>query len=256
MMLNKVIFVDRNSAEATEGLHNWAIISISEPDCSDGEAKLLEGWHAIHRVAFHDIERQLLEYQLITTTDAESIVKFVQAHAENVEGIIVHCRAGISRSAAVAKWIAHTYHLPFDHDYARFNRYVYNLLISIQAKYQQTHLGLNGPNVSMRFKKAVLMKHSMHNARDLPIDCEVDLTTSEVWINVDAIDTALLQMFLQKTLPSHIQEHIEVLGTKQPFQSIANFRVMITIASVTFDLKLVKRDFEPAEPTLVFTLIQ
>ncbi len=58
---------------------------------------------------------------MMTMEDAHAIVNFVHQVAE---GIVVHCRAGISRSAAVSKWIAETYQLPFDHDYQHYNKLV------------------------------------------------------------------------------------------------------------------------------------
>jgi hypothetical protein len=255
-MLNKVMFVGRATAENTAGLEHWAIISITEPDSIPGEAQLLAGWHAIHRVAFHDIDRTSIGYQLMTIEDAQSIVEFVHAHAENVEGFVVHCKAGISRSAGVAKWIAHAFDLPFNHDYALYNHYVYSLLLNVNSQYQQAQLGIDTPNINMRFKRAVTIKHSMHRTRDLTIDYEVDLMTSEIWINVEAIDSLLLQAFLERTLPSNIQEYFQALGTKQTFKTIDDFNIVLKIDDVSFDLKLIKRDFEPTDPTLVFKLIK
>ncbi|HOY70273.1 MAG TPA: dual specificity protein phosphatase family protein [Methylotenera sp.] len=129
-MLNKTMFVGRATAETTPGWNNWAIISISEPDSAFGEAKLLDGWHALHRSEFHDIEVEML-YEpnvLMTPQHALEIVSFVNAIAPNVEGIMVHCKAGISRSAAVAKWIATAYKLQFNHEYSYYNKHVYNML--------------------------------------------------------------------------------------------------------------------------------
>lgn len=40
-------------------------------------------------------------YDLISDEDAEKIVNFVNRHKDSVDAIIVHCRAGISRSSGV-----------------------------------------------------------------------------------------------------------------------------------------------------------
>ena len=40
-------------------------------------------------------------YELISDEDAEKIVNFVNRHKDSVDTIIVHCRAGISRSSGV-----------------------------------------------------------------------------------------------------------------------------------------------------------
>lgn len=65
--------------------------------------------------------------------DAQKIVAFVKEVAPHVEGIIVHCRAGISRSAAVAKWICSQYQIPFDAKYLKYNDYVYRLMVLAAA---------------------------------------------------------------------------------------------------------------------------
>jgi protein-tyrosine phosphatase len=62
------------------------------------------------------------------------IIEFVACvHGSSVEGIMVHCKAGISRSAAVAKYIADKYKLPFNHSYDRYNKQVYGMLIEAEA---------------------------------------------------------------------------------------------------------------------------
>lgn len=130
-MINKILFVGRATAEATTGWDNWAMISISEPVSAFGEAKLLKGWHAVHRLEFHDIEVEMPDetFDLMSEQQALELVNFVHHVADDVEGIIVHCKAGISRSAAVAKWIAAEYGIKFNHEYDRYNKHVYQLLV-------------------------------------------------------------------------------------------------------------------------------
>jgi protein-tyrosine phosphatase len=137
-MINKTIFVGRATAETTHGWHNWAIISITEPGLNDA-AKLLSGWHSVLRCEFFDFEAEMAQrpFMLMTNKEAEAIVEFVHAAAPNVEGILIHCKAGISRSAAVAKWIAQAYQLPFNHEYDRYNKHVFNLLIDANNNVQQ-----------------------------------------------------------------------------------------------------------------------
>ena len=124
-MISRIIFVSRIAAENTIGWGNWAVISISEPNSSFGEAKLLDGWFAVHRACFHDVDpaRPCGEpHVLMNERHARDIVAFIHEVAPNIEGILVHCKAGVSRSAAVAKWIADTY---FPRKYDAYNRYVY-----------------------------------------------------------------------------------------------------------------------------------
>jgi len=130
-MIERVMFVSRTAAENTVGIPDWAVVSISEPDGAFGMARLLPGWYAIHRVAFHDIDAEIRDeaYVLMNVGQAADIVAFVESVAPHVSGILVHCKAGISRSAAVAKWIAERYRLQFNHDYSVYNRHVYRLLL-------------------------------------------------------------------------------------------------------------------------------
>ena len=135
-MISKTLFVGRATAENTQGWGNWAMISITEPVSAFGEAKLMKGWHSVHRVEFHDIEAERKDepYVLMDQQQALELVNFVHGVASDIEGIIVHCRAGISRSAAVAKWIAETFDLPFNHQYSLYNKHVYRQLIEANER--------------------------------------------------------------------------------------------------------------------------
>lgn len=131
-MLNKVMFVGRYSAETCGPWPDFAVVSLGEPDAVNGLPKIQPGWQSVLQLSFHDVTSDTLDvenrYTLMTDADARKIVHFLREVAPNVEGIIVHCKAGISRSAAVAKWICEQYNVPFNSDYDRFNPYVYRLM--------------------------------------------------------------------------------------------------------------------------------
>ncbi len=128
-MLNKVMFVNRNAAENTPGFEDWGLISITE--LGSTKANLIGAWYAVHLSEFddeiphHDLSKSTV---LITEDHAMDIVDFVYSIAPHVKGVMVHCKGGVSRSAAVAKWIAITFNLPFNHDYKEYNKYVYHQL--------------------------------------------------------------------------------------------------------------------------------
>lgn len=127
MPLKHVIFTSREAAEEKAGWSNWAVISISEPDCYP--ANLKEGWRGILRLEFHDIDRHEEPYVLFSEQQARDIISFVsRCQAGEAKGIVVHCKAGISRSAAVAKWIADRYGLTFPEGYSLYNKHVYRVL--------------------------------------------------------------------------------------------------------------------------------
>ncbi|MDE1941767.1 MAG: dual specificity protein phosphatase family protein [Betaproteobacteria bacterium] len=128
--LADVVFMGRIEAEAEPAKSDWVVISLSERDAEP--AKLREGWRDILRLEFHDIDGPQEPYDLFSDDQAREIIRFVNAHAPSVRGILVHCKAGISRSAAVAKWIAESYGLPFPVEYGRYNKHVYATLKNVE----------------------------------------------------------------------------------------------------------------------------
>jgi len=126
MPLQKVIYTGQQSAEEIQGLPDWAVISITDPWYS---ANLKAGWHDILRLEFHDIDLYTELYVLFNQQQARDIIRFVgNCHDAGVNGVVVHCKAGISRSAAVAKWIAENYNLAFPDGYTLYNKQVYRVL--------------------------------------------------------------------------------------------------------------------------------
>lgn len=107
---------------------NWAAVSISEQT----ETKLKDGWYAVHRAYFHDVDPSVNKtdepHILMNANHAEDIVHFVESVAPHIEILFVNCQGGISRSAAVAKWVAERFDLPFDQNYEQYNQHVYKLM--------------------------------------------------------------------------------------------------------------------------------
>jgi predicted protein tyrosine phosphatase len=131
-MIAKVIFVGRTTAEQCGPYQDWAVISIGEPAASDGSPKIQDGWHEVLRLFFHDIDTEQHTapngpYVLMSEIDARDIVEFVDRVAPTIDVLMIHCRAGISRSAAVAKWVARRYSLAFNNRYRLYNHHVLRL---------------------------------------------------------------------------------------------------------------------------------
>ena len=80
-----------------------AIISITDTDKADVifEKNEINGIRAVLRLKFDDVERDYKNEHCITKEDAENIVKFVNKNKNKVDKFIVHCEAGVSRSAGV-----------------------------------------------------------------------------------------------------------------------------------------------------------
>lgn len=136
-MLKQVSFVSEREAIELAPRTDVAMISITD---SGRTAKLKEGWGALLRVDFPDItydEKLLREYGnmlspkwAISDVEAWQMRQFILGlrSMPQIETLIVHCHAGKSRSAAVAKFAAEMFSLPFDHTYDGYNITVYELL--------------------------------------------------------------------------------------------------------------------------------
>lgn len=83
------------------------------------------------KVKFYSLQVALEErYILFSSAQAIEIINWIESTPPNAP-IIVHCEAGISRSAAVAKFIIDTYNYTLEPDYfcipdfSLMNTYVY-----------------------------------------------------------------------------------------------------------------------------------
>ena len=75
------------------------IVSITDKNASYNAFSDHENIKGILEVKFDDVDFK--EKNCITPEDGRKIVDFVQTHLSEVDEIIVHCEAGISRSAGV-----------------------------------------------------------------------------------------------------------------------------------------------------------
>jgi predicted protein tyrosine phosphatase len=132
MAIKKVVFISKKEAEVYPAYQYRAVISIS--DWGAPRAQLESGFFDVLFLEFHDLEMVLEGEPYISFSDehAKKIKVFVQrAEVNGVEEIIVHCKAGVSRSAAVAKWIAKYYNLAFPEKYNFYNKYVFKILTEV-----------------------------------------------------------------------------------------------------------------------------
>jgi predicted protein tyrosine phosphatase len=124
-MLKSILFCDKQTAERNAGQPDWAVISITG---FVQYASLRDGWLDILRLEFYDTEDKDTIFSF-NVMQADQINQFVdKVKEQGAAGILVHCHAGISRSAAVAKWVARREGLPFNDRYELYNRLVYSVL--------------------------------------------------------------------------------------------------------------------------------
>lgn len=144
MSIYSVTFLSEAEALKLTPQPNAALISITEPN-REAELPLSQNWGALLRIRFSDAEYDQETYRLLAErgqlfdpllkgfpvkAHSLEIHRFLHHIAENsdIQAIIVHCKAGQRRSAAVAKFAAEQFGVDFDHDYAGYNRTVYALL--------------------------------------------------------------------------------------------------------------------------------
>jgi predicted protein tyrosine phosphatase len=132
-VLKEVIFVSQAEAEQTPGKDNWVVISVTQP--SEPHASLKPGWRAILRLKFHDTDDEASILAVFSIEQARALVAFVEEHALGAVGVLVHCHAGVSRSAAIARFIGERYAVEsFAKRYAsytRHNKLVYRRLRAV-----------------------------------------------------------------------------------------------------------------------------
>lgn len=127
MPLSTVLFCSQKEAQARPACPSWAVISITG-SCTY-PTNLKDGWERVLRLEFDDIDIEEEPYQMFTEQQAREVIAFVQdCTLCGIDGILVHCHAGVSRSAAVSKWIADRYLLPFPSSYMLYNKHVYKVL--------------------------------------------------------------------------------------------------------------------------------
>jgi len=128
-MIQRARHYSESDLTGLAGHSQIGVISITEPD------RFVKGldedrWPFVLRLYFHDIDKPYQNYALFNEEQADQIIDWLQEHAEDMTGVYTHCAAGISRSAAVTKFISDVYDCFFDERKGGlFNRHVYRVLM-------------------------------------------------------------------------------------------------------------------------------
>jgi predicted protein tyrosine phosphatase len=99
--MKQFLVMSRQLAEVYIPSKPYIVISITDPEMPPAnlpESKLCKG---VLRLSFHDIDKPWPNHKEMTREEARQIVRFVKEHLD-VDLVICHCEAGISRSAGVA----------------------------------------------------------------------------------------------------------------------------------------------------------
>ena len=106
-----------------------AVISIIEPEEAKVDfSKAIIPEHRILRLQFDDIDRPVGTHTLFTIKDAKKVLEFIQKHIGSVDFFLVHCHAGISRSAGVAAALSKIYNKDDSHIFT-CGKYLPNMFV-------------------------------------------------------------------------------------------------------------------------------
>jgi predicted protein tyrosine phosphatase len=104
-MATKFIVTSRQGLRHLEYPSKYVVVSITDPSSKPAYVHRHAGLGAVLRLQFDDVTAEFGpggKYQAITDDQADKICNFVKKIHPHVDQVIVHCEAGISRSAAVA----------------------------------------------------------------------------------------------------------------------------------------------------------
>ncbi len=137
MPIRSVTYISEATATRLQPLPGAAMISITNPG---DVAPLQAGWEQILRICVADASYDeftiksygrmwfMSSHGFPTKEHALAIRSFMDRLPPNIETLIIHCGAGISRSGAVAKYAAERFGTHFPEDYDRYNEALYRLL--------------------------------------------------------------------------------------------------------------------------------
>jgi predicted protein tyrosine phosphatase len=108
----KTVNIPAFAAESIEDLTGWVLISVHDQHEAPYNLKVADD--QVLRVTFSDVTSEVLRGELwfntIRVEQAHEILAFIEKHKE--KNIVVNCRAGVSRSAAICLFI----HLFYGHE--------------------------------------------------------------------------------------------------------------------------------------------
>lgn len=126
MVMNKKQIEDRKVIKEISFKH--IIISITDPYSSKANIPPNKNCLGILKTQFYDLEKSLnIDGEIInpiTKEQAQEIVNFINKYVNKIDGIIVQCQAGISRSAGIAAAISVVFN---GDDTEFFEKYVPNM---------------------------------------------------------------------------------------------------------------------------------
>lgn len=130
-MQHQIIFISQKDFQEKynqcNNLSNAACISIVDP-YEKHKPIISDKWALSLRIEMYDGDTE--EESLFTDKNAKRIIDFIKSVKElETKTLIVHCYAGISRSAAVAKFASLILNAYFPDYYILYNKFIYSKLL-------------------------------------------------------------------------------------------------------------------------------
>lgn len=128
-------FCEPGVTEYPEMTDTYAVISIQDTAYGGFGFELKQNAYCreVLTLYFDDIEQPQHRAKLMTKAQADEIIRFIETHRNDVDTLLIHCFAGISRSKAVEHFAREMLGLPqVNDDY--YNAHVYDLL---KQRYQK-----------------------------------------------------------------------------------------------------------------------
>lgn len=97
-----ILVLNKSEAENYKPILPTAVISITAPENELARFVFTDRFLGILRLQFHDINEPSDKYRLMSKEDAKRVVDFMYQFEQEAQMFLIHCEAGLSRSAGVA----------------------------------------------------------------------------------------------------------------------------------------------------------
>lgn len=157
-VLSQMQVEDKSYLQSLVKNNKYIIISITEPDFR-ANITTVGYCLGVKRLEFDDLDRivtdnkyveDIKEYKVFDSDQAKSILDFIELHVLDIELIVIHCAAGVSRSAGVGCALQY---ILIGNDYRLvkvrpcYNRHVYRTILNQYFNNQGEY-----PNIERYFR--------------------------------------------------------------------------------------------------------
>ena len=140
----KIKVLSRQAFEEFKSDESFIVISITDPNSE--KVKIKNKPIDILSLQFFDLDKDIGQFPysqfIFTINQAQQILNFVKKYKNKVNLIIVHCEAGISRSAGVAGALSLIYNGTDEYYFEKYlpNMFVYRKILNMYMKNKKEEL--------------------------------------------------------------------------------------------------------------------